>query len=426
MKQVTSYFLMFLFSIALFSCSDDDTSINTDDNPDQGSGENPDPDNPDEVESRYVIAATPNALEGVADYLLTLEDLSLGQVSLIGNGVEQDGTYRYYITNNNKFFSLLYGQGNPGAVTTYNLGTNGNLNMISDFQAETVQSFTNVNDEVLMTKISRSETNPYANWYRLDTENSQIVAEGQINTQNILDNDELAFFTWMTQVGNKVYAPFMSVKACCDDNFGTEYPDQAWIAVYSYPEMELETVIQDDRTSFIGRYFTSGLEVVENGDVYAFSSSVAIKNGDVTSSKPSAVTRINADEEEFDDSYFFNLEEASNGYYMTNQTYAGNGIFLLNMNSVESKGAYITGKKLAVVNVYDKTFTWVEGLPEESTIINITSQNNYFEDGLVYIGITTEEGSYIYQIDIDKTTAIQGVQVEGGTITAISKLEIEE
>ena len=229
MKQVKSYFLVLLFSAAIFSCSDDDAPIDTDqgsdENPDQGSGENPE--DPTELESRYIVAATPNALDGVADYLLTLESLNSGEISLIGNGVEQDGTYRYYIRNNNKFFSLLYGQGNPGAVTTYQLNTTGELDMISDFQAATVQSFINMDDEILMTKISRNSTNPFASWYRLDTETLQMVDEGQINTQNIVENDEMAFFTWMTQVGDQVYAPFMSVKACCNDKFGTDYPDHS-------------------------------------------------------------------------------------------------------------------------------------------------------------------------------------------------------
>ena len=57
--------------------------------------------------AKYVVTATPVALEGVADYILTTENLEEGSISLVGNGVEQDGTYRYYITNQNKFFSLL-------------------------------------------------------------------------------------------------------------------------------------------------------------------------------------------------------------------------------------------------------------------------------------------------------------------------------
>lgn len=372
----------------------------------------------------YIITAAPKESEGVADYILTAETLSKGKISLVGNGIEQDGTYRYYITNNNKFFSLLYGQGDPGAVTTYELNDDYSLEKLSDFQSETVQSFTNVDDEVLMTKISRNAESPVASWYRLDTNKSIFVGNGEINTAELTPEGEQAFFTWMTQVGDKVYAPFMSVKACCNDAFGTDYPDQAWIAVYSYPEMELETIIHDDRTSFIGRYFTSGLEVDENGDAYAFSSSVATNNGEATSTKPSAITKIDAGTTTFDESYYFNLEEASNGYYETAQKYAGNGKFLLLMAPQETKGAYVLGTRLALVDVYAKSFTWVTGMPSESDITSVTRNNYTSEDGTtVSIGVNTNNGNYIYNIDINNASATQGLKVEGGSITAISKLD---
>ena len=41
---------------------------------------------------------------------------------------------------------------------------------------------------------------------------------------------------------------------------------------------------------------------------------MATTNGEASSTKPSAITKFNAGQEEFDDSYFFNLEEASNAY----------------------------------------------------------------------------------------------------------------
>ena len=111
---------------------------------------------------------------------------------------------------------------------------------------------------------------------------------------------------------------------------------------------------------------------------------------------------------------------------MTEQTYVGNGVFVLNMSPVATKGAYTTGKRLAIVNVYDKNLIWVEGMPAESDITNITSQNNYVEDDIVHIGVTTEAGSYIYQIDATTAMATRGIEVKGGTITAISKLDIKE
>lgn len=415
-KQSTYLGLLALFILSL-GCDKDDHPIT----------ENPDPEQPTAV-SKYIISANPVASEGVADYLLTAEDLSEGTVTTEGNGVEQDGTYRYYVTHNNKFFSLLYGQGNPGAVTTYQLDSKGELEKISDFQSETVQAFAPVNDDLLLTKISRSDEAPYAYWYRLDTETNQFVDEGQINTKELAGNGELAFFSWITQVEDKVFLPYMSVKACCNDVFGTSHPDSAWIAVYDYPEMKLDKVITDDRTSFIGRYFNSGLTVDEKGDIYAISSGVAMNNGSPSTTKPSAVTRIKKGTTEFDPDYYFDIEAATEGYYITTNTYAGNGQFLVYMQPVAEKGPYATGKSYAILDVYEKTITWVSGLPDAKSIVSNTLRSNYVSDDgrTVYIGITTEAGSFVYSVDVDSATATRGLEVKGGVITAINKLESTE
>lgn len=377
-----------------------------------------------EAGSKYIIASTPLASDGVADYLLTAESLTEGTVSTVGNGIEQDGTYRYYVTHKNKFFSMLYGQGNPGAVTTYELSSEGLLEKLSDFQSETVQAFGPMNDDIVMAKISRSATDPVGSWYRLNADQLEIVAEGKWNQEDIANNGERAFFTWVTQVGDKIFAPYFSMKACCNDSFGTNYPDSAWIAVFDYPSMELNKVIKDDRTSFIGRYFLSGIEVDEQGDTYAFSASVANSNGEMTSTLPSAFTRIKAGTLEFDQSYYFNVQELADDYYITAKTYAGNGKFIVTMN--KEKGAYTTGNRFGIADVYNKTFTWVTGTPAEAEIVNVTI-NNYSEgDGLAYIGITTETGSWVYEFNANTATAKEGLTVEGGVITAISKLEVAQ
>lgn len=400
----------FLLLVSLFatSCSEDDNARPVEVGDEDG--------------IKYIISSTPVASEGVADYLLTADDLTQGSVTTVGNGVEQDGTYRYYITSNNRFFSLLYGQGNPGAVTTYELSREGALDQISNFQSETVQAFTAVDDDILTMKIPRSG-DENAKWYRINTESVEIVNEGQVNIVDLAANGERAHFTWLTQVGDKVFAPYMSIKGCCDDGFGTQYPDSSWIAVFSYPDMNLEKVIKDDRTSYIGRYFTNGLAVDEKGDVYAFSSSLATTNDVFTSTRPSAIVRIKKGETEFDQDYFFNVEEASGGYYLTDQNYVGDGKFILMM--AKEKVLYTVGKKFAIADVYNQTITWVEGAPDPADIISVTNTNLVEEDGTAFIGITTNEGSFVYQFDAGAAKAIRGLEVVGGQITAISKLELK-
>lgn len=417
-KQSNLYFgLLFLGASVLTSCSDDDTT-----NPGDGDG---DP----AAESQYLVTATPTTAgsEGVADYILTTDDLNQGSITTEGNGVEQDGSYRYYQTHNNKFFSFLYGQGNPGAVTTYQLDDKSKLQKLSDFQAETVQAFAPVNNDILLLKVSRNAESPSAYWYQLDTESSQFKAEGQINTQELADkaNGEIAFFSWITQVEDKVYLPYLTIKACCNDVWGTDYPDEANIAVYSYPEMELETIIHDDRTSFIGRYFNNGLSVDEMGDAYAFSSAIASTNGTLSSTKPSSITRIKSGTQEFDQDYLFDIEAASGGAYLTDHTYVGNGKaigLLLN----EKTSSYASGNRIAVIDLYNQTLEWVSGIPSPESILSVTNgMNTYVSENKsnVFIGITTETGSFIYNIDVASATATQGIEVKGGQITAINKLD---
>lgn len=371
--------------------------------------------------SKFVITATPVGTQGVADYLLLADDLENGKITTQGNGIEQDGSYRYYVTHKNRFFSLLYGQGNPGAVTTYRMDSLGKLVKVSDFKSETVQVFAPVEDDILLMKVPRSG-NEFSQMYRVDARQYRVVGEEQINIVQLAGNGERAHFTWATQVGNKVFAPYMSIKGCCGDAFGTSYPDSSWVAVLSYPELKVEKVIRDNRTSYIGAYFNNGLVETESGEVYGFSPAAATNNSEVTTKNPSAIVRINRTTMAFDLNYFFNVQEVSDGHHIAAWTYLGENKFILTMYAEPNS---VTGskRKFAVVDVLDKTFRWVSGTPDDIT--SVTTINNYAPlDGIRgYIGITSASaGSYIYVFDANLGTAKKGLQVEGGTITAIHKL----
>ena len=376
------------------------------------------PENP----GNYIVTVTPAASTGVADYILTAESLETGSITTAGNGIEQDGTYRYYVTTNGKFFSMLYGQGNPGAVTAYSMD-NGKLNKLTNFQTETVQAFAPVYTDLLLFKISRSLATPVSSWYKVNTNSLLITSEGKTNTLELTGTKELAHFSWVKQVGDKVFAPYFCITS---NSFRTLYPDSAWIAVFNYSDMKLEKIIRDNRTSFIGRYFTDGLAVTENSDIYAFSSSVAVDtSGFLASKNPSAIVRIKAGTTEFDQSYLFNFENASNGMNITDWLYLGNNTFIVGATTKAEKGAYVKGMNIGVLNVVDKTFKPVTGLPSTAEIKSVTTNNYTPKDGNTgYIGINLKDGtSYIYKIDASKLSATRGLKVEGGTITAVQYLK---
>ncbi len=382
--------------------------------------------------SKYIIAATPEGSQGVADYLITADDLTKGTVTTKGNGIEQDGTWRYYVTHNNRFYSLLYGQGNPGAVTAYDLTAEGSLNKITNFQSETVASFGIVQNDILMVKISRNVNDVMANWYRLGTAENHFIGEGTIDQKALANkpNGEIAYFIMPKQVGNKVFLPYYTIYGDrAKGTFSTAYPDEANIAVYSYPDMRYEKTITTDKISYIGKYFTDGIALDERGDAYAFSPSVATRDAkgvEFSSTKPSAFIRIKNGTTEVDDSYFFNIEVATGGeYYITDQAYTKEGKLLGFFNKKAEKSTYKAGTHLAVVDLYNQKITWIEGLPEASTITQLTHRQYYVSEdkNTVSIGVVTAtEGSYVYNIDMATAKATKGLKVEGGKITGISKL----
>ena len=370
----------------------------------------------------YILTVSPAASTGVADYLLTAQNLDTGTITTAGNGVEQDGTYRYYVTHNGKFFSMLYGQGNPGAVTAYNI-QGGKLTKLTNFQTETVQAFAPVNDDLLLFKISRSLTAPTSSWYKVNTNSLTITSEGTVNTLDLTQVGELAHFTWLKQVGTKVFAPYQTIN---DRSFNTAYPDQASIAIFNYADMKFEKVITDKRASFIGRYFQDGLSVQENGDIYGFSPAAATTGGTLSSTKPSAILKIKSGTTEFDQSYFFDVEAASSGMSITSWLYVGNNTYVVCVAAkAEKTSGFPAGKRVGIVNVVDKTYKAVTGMPDVASISTLTTTNYSPKDGKTgYIGVNLTDGtSYIYKIDASTQTATRGLKVEGGAVTAVQNLK---
>ncbi|MGJ1198748.1 DUF4374 domain-containing protein [Sphingobacterium spiritivorum] len=395
--------------IGFNACSKDKANIDTTITPGEGN------------KVKYVIAAHPTSAEaGTADYLLTTDDLTKGSITTKGNGIEQDGTWRYYVVNQNKFFSMLYGQGNPGAVTSYALNADGKLVKVSNFVTETVQVFAPMNNELVLFKVPRSG-NENSLVYRIDAVNPGIKADKEINIVKLAGNGERAHFTWATQFGDKLLAPYMSIKGCCGDTFGTAYPDSTWVAVLSFPDLKVEKVIKDNRTSYLGGYFKNGLFVDEQGDAYGFSGATVKIGENIVSKNPSAIVRIKKGTTEFDKSYFFNFEQKTNGFKINSARYIGKGKFLV-QSYAQSKST--VGVKFAIADVYAQTVTWVTGAPVN---ISGTTSSNYgalSEDGTkAYVGLTLDTGdSYVYIFDTATNTATQGLKVEGGTINGIHRL----
>lgn len=393
-------------AILATGCSKDD---NNNQGPEPGTG----------TKEKYVIEASAIGGQMGPTYILTTDDISSGTISLTGNGVElPDITSAIF--QNNTLFSLVYGLSGQGPVTTYKLGPDGNLVKGATVNLPTANVFGKIdNDAVITCAVPRELSSPMANFTILDAVNPQIKSTASLNAITLREGTgEMASFNALTKVGNKVFAPYMSIGGTGGTGgYGSKYLDSTWIAVLKYPELTLEKIIKDNRTSYIGAYFGMfGVDQLDNGDVYTFSPAPT------GSTKHSAVLKIKNGTTEFDKSYFFDLENASGGHKLARSSHITGNLFLAEMYDETGKAS---GKvKLAIVDVVHAKLDWVSGSPAYSP--GILNTPTYVEkDGKsVVVPISETLNNFnLYIIDVNAKSAKKGAEIKGiGIFSAISKL----
>lgn len=351
--------------------------------------------------------------------MLTAPSLDEGELDPdMKEGIEQDGKYRGYLAHKGHFYSFLFGQSDPGDVTVYNVNEAG-LQLTSKFTTETMTARGTFDNDIVMIKNAWEPAEYTAKWYRYDTDKKQLVGQGELDARELSDTEgERAFFTSIQQVGDKVFAPFWSIESA--RTFRTSNPDMTHLAIFSYPDMKLEKVLRDSRTGSIGAYFISGIEVDEQGDAYV----IGTKLGPDIAGKASTVTpggfmRIKKGTNEYDKLYFLNVTDASGGKWIYKKLYLGKGNFLLTLGDKHNQYATMSVAypvRFAVVNVYDGSFKWISGLPDQIVYSSPYSANYSPLDGKTgYVPITgtSSNGQLIttgiYKFDAESATATLGL-----------------
>ena len=403
----------------LTSCSDDDNNT-TDTNPPGGQS----------GISRYVIAAQGDD----AAYLVTSESLDEGSVTILNNGTETEGGSYWVFYGERYLFSLQYNDGAAGTGSSFVL--NGQTGQVNEMQF----NYLNVNDGTTTT--------------------------GRRIAENFLGNGEIVSFAGFVETGGRLYTsvvpmgmshygvntfpdkvtdPDLVAKSDGGQGSGsytagqipsTQYPDSAFVAIYSGDSFNETPVIA--RTGKIG--FASGrnrsqyyqtIWAADNGDLYVFSpgfgrtatSSADLKK--VTGTLPSGVVRIKAGQTQFDPDYYYNLEAQGTGHPMFRCWHITADYFLLQMYSegtMSGKNAPVA--ELAVFKGESGVLTPVtNGLPAKEDIASLGTP--YSENGVAYIPVVTTDGSSpaLYKIDPVTASATKGLTiVTNDNVQAVGKL----
>lgn len=443
----------------LTSCSDDDNNT-TDTNPPGGQS----------GISRYVIAAQGDD----AAYLVTSESLDEGSVSILNNGTETDGGSYWVFYGERYLFSLQYNDGAAGTGSSFVL--NGLTGQVAEQNAYTFNRVTTVGtwgDHVITasTNDGSQEQDAEGNYAKYLQFNYLNVNDGTTTTgrriaENFLGNGEIVSFAGFVETGGRLYTsvvpmgmshygvntfpdkvtdPDLVAKSDGGQGSGsytagqipsTQYPDSAFVAIYSGDSFNEAPVIA--RTGKIG--FASGrnrsqyyqtIWAADNGDLYVFSpgfgrtatSSADLKK--VTGTLPSGVVRIKAGQTQFDPDYYYNLEAQGTGHPMFRCWHITADYFLLQMYSegtMSGKNAPVA--ELAVFKGESGVLTPVtNGLPAKEDIVSLGTP--YSENGVAYIPVVTTDGSSpaLYKIDPVTASATKGLTiVTNDNVQAVGKL----
>lgn len=433
-----------------------------------------------ETISRYVIVAEAGSGSQSATYLVTSESLDEGSVSPDGNGWETQSASNWIYYGDRYLFGFQYNDGNQGTGFSFRLGEDGSVIEDRQYTFNRTTTYGTWGDNVITasTNAGTDEQDAEGNYAYYLQFNYLSVTNGNSSTgshiaENFLGNGERVSFAGFVEANGKLYTSVVPMGmshygvntfpwAIQDPSYvangsggsgsgqytagmipSTQYPDSAFVAIYSGDNFDETPVIA--RTGKIG--FASGrmrsqyyqtIWAADNGDLYVFSpgygrtTTTPVTNNDgtqfnrVQGKLPSGVVRIKAGETGFDPSYYVNIEELGNGNPMFRCWLISDDYFLLQMYSGGAEnmsGTSAPRNELAVFKGEEGTLTIVTGLPSADLLSSIGTP--YSDNGTAYIPITTTDGSNptIYRIDAATGKAEAGLTVTDAiSVSALGRL----
>lgn len=457
-------FMALAVTSALTSCSDDENTP-----PPSATGAGP-----------YVIAAQAELSGNTTNVLLTAPSLESGLVSASGNGLVNEGATYWVYFQNRYLYALNYHQGNAGTTQSYVMDADNNLSKRTE--EYNVNRFTTYGtyDGYIMTTSTGDGPSALAdaNGYvprsflvsYLDAANqtyttNSVTADTPFLSENFLGNGEYVTLSGIQQVGTKVYAAAvpmgLSQYGCMqrddegnyrwvlpgnedliktesggqgsagykkDELQWTQYPNECWVAIFTDHTLSSCKTLRTDRISYAAgrnrsQYYQMVWADASGRYVYVFSPSYAktMTDSRQQTNLPAGVVRIDTGTEQFDPSYYYNLEEAAGGVSFLRTWYVTGDYFLMLMYDKPITASDKVANRLAVFNASTGALTFVTGLPAD---VSGFGNAPHLENGAAYIAVTTTTGyPAIYKIDPATATATRGLEVRATTVKGVGRLD---
>lgn len=419
-------FALLAFTILAFACSEDDPVVTPE--PEQKDPD-PEPDPAPTLVTRYFVGVEAGT-DPATDVLANAESLTTGTITPVNNGFEQP-TWMSFFQNNKQIFTAGYTS--APEFTSYEIKDGELVKGESFFTDLGIYAVNFVDDTNLLLMGAVREGYADKKIYHINTNNMLITNTVTVGFGNDEENELISFPVDMQVRGDKLFVAYYMVSGTGD--FSTPSANEAKVAVFSYPGLEFEKIITDNRASNIGRYYTANaLEADEKGDIYTFSpSSLACGYAPVPENN-SAILKIKNGETEFDADYYIDFETLSGGYKLNDMYYVGNGKAVVRvLKEDETNADYLWATyaptsplpllETGIVDLYNETFTLVSDVPNGG---GGWGGSYLVEDGKLYLGVSSSTYSSIYIIDPETATATEGATIDGNYAKALMALTTEE
>lgn len=399
--------LMAAITMASFACSKDKDDNST-----------PDPEETDKV---YVLGLGVTTTTTTTNYVLQTSDLMTGTLSLVSNGILQNG-YRDYTKAGSYFYSV----GGLGITDVNTLSLDGTGKLATKTGLTFPEGIADYKDSdgtgktlVAVSTAGSPTAGSNATFLTIDAASNSITKTATVPMNSVYPTaQDWWLHTGIVVRGNQAFQTFAPIDYA---TYATKNTDTAYVAVYSYPDFALQKVIKDPRTAPAGAFGTrSGIFRTESGDIYTVAHS---GYGFSKSTKDAGILKIANGQTVFDEAYYFNTAKAQNGGRIVHAIYIGNNKLFAEIASGTQNGQWSDENlKFAIVDLNAKTITAVTNSPTFSGNGG-RSFAAMVDDGKVYAAATVNGVCNIYQIEVATATAVKGAVVEASFVGAIERLK---
>ncbi len=371
-------------------------------------------------EKVYVLGLGVTTPQATTNYVLQTNNLMTGTISLINNGILQDG-YRDYAVAGPNFYSV----GGLGVtdVNTLYLDASNKLATKTGLTLAGATDFKDADGTGKTLLAVAAPASPTAGtdvqFMLVDIASNAITKTVNVPVDDIYPTSEdWLMHTGIVVRGNQAFQTFCPINSA---TWETKNTDAVYVAVYSYPDFELQNVIEDTRTGPAGAFGTrSGIFRTESGDIYTVSHN---GYGYSQSTKAASILKIPAGATTFDNSYHFNTATAANGGRVVHALYIGNNKLFATVSSGEQSGQWADENlKFAIVDLAAQKITAVTNSPT-FTGDGGRSFAAMLDNGKAYAAATVGGVCNIYEIDVASATAVKGAVVEATFVGGIGRLK---